>query len=200
MMNGTSDTARSRRPRPVLITFFAAALLVFSAAACTGEEGGNAENTSVDDAAAALQDSVAARTAQGSVLQAAMDDPDLSLFVTALDSAGLASTLQGAGPFTVFAPTNAAFDALPDGTLDALLTLESRDRLRNILSYHVVDGKHLAADMPDMTATTLEGSELEISASGGDVTAGDATVTEADQEAGNGVLQVIDGVLMPPDQ
>lgn len=117
---------------------------------------------------------------------------------TALQAAGLVDTLKGAGPFTVFAPTNAAFAKLPPGTLDNLLKPENRAQLTAILTYHVVPGRVLAADaVQHDTATTVNGATADIVVSGGRVTIDGATITATDIKAGNGVVHVIDTVMLP---
>lgn len=132
------------------------------------------------------------------IVDIASADEQFSTLVTALQAAGLVETLQGEGPFTVFAPTNEAFDKLPEGTLDSLLA--DTDALTQVLLYHVVDGKVLAADVAGMdSATTLQGSAAPITVDGDTVMIGDATVTATDIEASNGVIHVIDTVLLPPD-
>lgn len=120
--------------------------------------------------------------------------------LTAAEAAGLTATLKGDGPFTVFAPTDSAFAALPDGTLDTLLKPENRDQLAGILSYHVVPGKVMAADLTEgMKAKTVQGGEVTISLTGGAKVNG-ANITTADVAASNGVIHVIDQVILPPAQ
>ena len=115
----------------------------------------------------------------------------------ALGAAGLVDTLKGDGPFTVFAPTDDAFAALPEGTVETLLKPENKDQLTAILTYHVVAGKVMSTDLSDgMMAATVEGSEIKVDLSGG-VKINDATVTAADIEASNGVIHVIGKVIMP---
>lgn len=115
--------------------------------------------------------------------------------VAAVTAAGLVDTLKGAGPFTVFAPTDEAFAKLPAGTVDALL--KDIPKLKKILTYHVVSGKVMAADAAKLkSAKTVEGSEIKIDASNG-VKINDSTVTTADIAADNGVIHVIDAVLLP---
>jgi len=119
--------------------------------------------------------------------------------VAAVQAADLVTTLKGAGPFTVFAPTDAAFAKLPAGTLDTLLAPANKAKLQAVLSYHVVAGKVLAADVVKLTkATTLLGSDVTVSVTGSTVKINDATVTTADVLASNGVIHVIDTVLIPP--
>jgi uncharacterized surface protein with fasciclin (FAS1) repeats len=117
---------------------------------------------------------------------------------TALTAAGLVDTLKGTGPFTVFAPTDAAFAKLPEGTLADLLKPENKEKLKAILTYHVVAGKDMAKDITGLTSVkTVNGKELAIKVVDGKVMIGDATVTTADIEASNGVIHVIDTVLLP---
>ncbi len=118
--------------------------------------------------------------------------------VAAVEAAGLVDTLKGEGPFTVFAPTDEAFAALPEGTVESLLMPENRDQLIAILTYHVVPGKVMSGDIAGkaMSAATVQGDELMIDAMNGVMING-ATVTQADIEATNGVIHVIDTVLIP---
>lgn len=116
----------------------------------------------------------------------------------ALKAAGLVDTLKGPGPFTVFAPTDAAFAKLPAGTVDDLLKPENKQKLVSILTYHVVPGKVMAAQASKMdSAKTVNGESLTIKAMGGSVMIDNATVTKADIACSNGVIHVIDTVLMP---
>ncbi len=118
--------------------------------------------------------------------------------VAAVDAAGLVDTLKGEGPFTVFAPTDEAFAALPEGTVEDLLKPENKDQLIAILTYHVVPGKVMAADVmgSETTASSVQGGDLMIDGTDG-VTVNGATVTQADIEASNGVIHVIDQVILP---
>jgi uncharacterized surface protein with fasciclin (FAS1) repeats len=117
---------------------------------------------------------------------------------TALQAAGLVETLKGPGPYTVFAPTDAAFAALPAGTVESLLKPENRDQLVSILTYHVVPGRVTANEVATMdTAASVQGGNLRIRVDGGSVAINDARVIAADVMAGNGVIHVIDKVLMP---
>ena len=116
----------------------------------------------------------------------------------ALQAAGLVDTLKGAGPFTVFAPTDEAFAKLPAGTLDDLLKPENKEKLKDILTYHVVPGKVMAAQAMKLnSAKTVNGKDLTIKTEGGKVKINNATVTKADIHASNGVIHVIDTVLLP---
>jgi uncharacterized surface protein with fasciclin (FAS1) repeats len=118
--------------------------------------------------------------------------------VAAVQAADLVETLKGDGPFTVFAPTNEAFAALPEGTLDDLLKPENKDQLAAILTYHVVPGKVMAADLAgkELEADTASGVKLPIDATDG-VVAGGANVVKADIETSNGVIHVVDKVMLP---
>ena len=119
--------------------------------------------------------------------------------VAAVQAAGLEQTLRGDGPFTVFAPTDAAFAALPEGTVESLLKPENKDQLVAILTYHVLSGKTKSKDLAGKTldAATVNGAELAIDATDG-VKVGDANVVKADIWTSNGVIHVIDSVLLPP--
>ncbi|MDD9726784.1 fasciclin domain-containing protein [Roseovarius sp. SK2] len=131
------------------------------------------------------------------IVDTATEAGDFSTLLAAAEAAGLVETLKGDGPFTVFAPTDEAFAALPEGTVDTLLMPENKDQLTSILTYHVVPGKVMSGDLSDgMTAETVQGSEVTIGTEGG-VTVNDANVVTADIEASNGVIHVIDGVIMP---
>ncbi|MEM9320784.1 MAG: fasciclin domain-containing protein [Pseudomonadota bacterium] len=122
---------------------------------------------------------------------------DFSTLLAAADAAGLVDTLKGDGPLTVFAPTDEAFAALPEGTVESLLLPENRDQLVAILTYHVVPGAVMSTDLSDdMTATTVQGGDIMIDLDDG-VMVNDATVIAADIEATNGVIHVIDSVILP---
>ena len=141
-------------------------------------------------------------TAQSSdIVSIAVGNDNFSTLVTALQTAGLVETLQGDGPFTVFAPTNEAFAALPEGTLESLLMEENRDQLIKILTYHVVPGKVMSGDLSDgMMAETVEGTSVEISIGDYGVSVDGASVVTADIEASNGVIHVIDSVIIPEEE
>ena len=122
---------------------------------------------------------------------------DFKTLVTAIEAAGLVETLQGEGPFTVFAPTDEAFAKLPDGALEDLLKPANKAQLAGILACHVVPGKIMAADMKTMKATNVSGQDLHIEVADGVVTVDGAKVIKADIVAGNGVIHVIDTVIIP---
>ena len=129
------------------------------------------------------------------IVDTAANAGSFSTLVAAVKAAGLVDTLKGAGPFTVFAPTDEAFAKLPAGTVDALL--KDIPQLKKILTYHVVSGKVLAADVVKLkSAKTVEGTEVKIDASNG-VKLNDSTVTTPDVAADNGVIHIIDTVLIP---
>ena len=129
------------------------------------------------------------------IVDTAVKAGSFTTLVAAVQAAGLVDTLKGPGPFTVFAPTDEAFAKLPAGTVDALL--KDIPKLTKILTYHVVSGKVMAADVVKLTsATTVEGSTVKIDASNG-VKINDSTVTTADVAADNGVIHIIDTVLLP---
>ena len=131
------------------------------------------------------------------IVEIASGNPDFSTLVTAVKAAGLVDTLSGSGPFTVFAPTNEAFNKLPAGTLDSLL--KDPAKLKAILTYHVVSADVKAADVVKLTkATTVEGKDVAIKVDGSTVKVNDATVTKTDIAASNGTIHVIDTVLLPP--
>lgn len=133
------------------------------------------------------------------IVSLAVGNEDLSTLVAAVKAAGLVETLQGTGPFTVFAPTNAAFAALPEGTVENLLKPENKDQLVAVLTYHVVAGKVMSTDLKNgQKAATVQGSEIKVKVSKKGVMINDANVVAADVAASNGVVHVIDKVILPP--
>ncbi|AGI72965.1 MAG: putative surface protein with fasciclin (FAS1) repeats [Limisphaerales bacterium] len=131
------------------------------------------------------------------IVDTAVSAGNFTTLVAAVKAADLVETLKGAGPFTVFAPTDAAFEALPAGTIDDLLKPENKAKLASILTYHVVAGKVMSTDLSDgMTPDTVNGETITIKTEGG-VTINGTTVSTADIEADNGVIHVVDAVLMP---
>ncbi len=132
------------------------------------------------------------------VVDIAVGSADHTTLVAAVKAAGLVETLSGAGPFTVFAPTNAAFDKLPKGTVENLLKPEKKADLTSILTYHVVAGNFKAADLKDgQMVKTVNGKELKVTIKDGKVMIDGAVVTAADLSAGNGTVHVIDAVVLP---
>jgi transforming growth factor-beta-induced protein len=136
--------------------------------------------------------------AKRDIVDTAVSAGSFKTLTAAIQAAGLTDTLKGKGPFTVFAPTDEAFAKLPAGTVDNLLKPENKRKLAAILTYHVVSGRVTAAQVSKMTeANTLNGKELAIRMDMGHVMINDATVTKADIECSNGVIHVIDTVLIP---
>ena len=155
---------------------------------------------------AALLSTVAAQTAPGTIVDVAAANSTFSTLVTAVKAADLVGTLSGKGPFTVFAPTNEAFAKLPAGTVESLVKPENKATLVNILTYHVVSGAVMAADVVKLdgkAVKTVQGGEVTVGVKDSKVTLRDANkgvanVTATDVKASNGVIHVIDAVLMPP--
>jgi uncharacterized surface protein with fasciclin (FAS1) repeats len=137
------------------------------------------------------------------IIQNAVNSKDHTTLVAAVKAAGLVDTLEGKGPFTVFAPTNAAFGKLPEGTVETLVKPENKATLTKILTYHVVAGRLEASDLTDgKSLKTVEGEELKVKNEGGkisiiDAKGGSSSVTIADVNQSNGVIHVVDTVLMP---
>jgi uncharacterized surface protein with fasciclin (FAS1) repeats len=137
------------------------------------------------------------------IVELASGNQSLSTLVTAVKAANLVETLQGDGPFTVFAPTNDAFNKLPAGTLDTLLKPENVEQLKSILTYHVIAGEVKSSDLKDgQVVSTVQGATLTVNITDGKVTLTDAkgnksTVVTADVDASNGVVHIIDAVVLP---
>ncbi len=167
-----------------------AMVAVISLSAC-GSDSSDAVDTTVAEAEAP------AEAVAGDIVAIASGTEGFSTLVAAVTAAGLVETLQGAGPFTVFAPNDAAFAALPAGLLDKLLLPENLAVLTSILTYHVVSGKIMSTDVMAGDAPSVEGSTIVLGTTDG-VQVNDATVIAADVEASNGVIHVIDKVLVPP--
>jgi len=175
------------------------ALAVLTLAAC-----GSSSTTAASSAPAAATSSAASSpaasspAATGTIVDVAAANADFTTLVAAVKAAGLAETLSGPGPFTVFAPTNEAFAALPAGLLDKLLKPENKAVLAKILTYHVLASKVMAADVKDGKVATVEGGTITIDTMSG-VKVNDAKVVTTDIAASNGVIHVIDKVLVPAD-
>jgi uncharacterized surface protein with fasciclin (FAS1) repeats len=167
--------------RGVIVAFAMAAALTLSACSSSTKEAAVEETTKV-----------------GTIVDVAVATDGFATLVAALKAADLVETLSGEGPFTVFAPTDAAFAALPAGVLDALLLPENKATLVKILTYHVVSGMVMAADVKDGDVPTVEGQTVKLSTMGG-VTVNGANVVIADVMASNGVIHAIDAVILPPD-
>lgn len=175
-------------------------------AACSSDDGTAATEPTVAAATdatspmASEEPTMAASEAAavGTIVDVAASTDGFGTLVAAVQAAGLAETLSGEGPFTVFAPTDDAFAALPDGVLDALLLPENKDTLAKILTYHVVPGQVMAADVMDGDVATVEGQTVALSTADG-VTVNGAKVVQADIVTDNGVIHVIDAVILPAD-
>ena len=189
------------------------AFLVVGAIATSCQKKAEESTTMTDSATVAMDSTAMDSTAvvdAPNIVGVASGNADFSTLVSAVKAAGLVETLSGAGPFTVFAPTNAAFDKLPAGTVDGLLKPESLDKLKSVLTYHVVAGKFDAAAVTDAinknngkyTVTTVQGGKIDLSLKDGkvmltDANGGMSTVVMADVPASNGVIHAIDTVVMP---
>ena len=173
--------------KKTIIAIAAASVLLLSAC---GSDG------STSDTTVAAADETEMVTDVGTIVEVAQGNPDFSTLVAAITAAGLGDALSGEGPFTVFAPTNAAFEALPEGLLEKLLLPENKEVLTKILTYHVVPSKVMAADVAAGDVATLEGSTFAITTEGG-VKVNASNVTATDVAASNGVIHVIDAVLVP---
>ena len=161
-----------------------------SFAACGSDDEASTEET-------VTEETVTEAAAAGDIVAVASSTEGFSTLVAALSAAGLVETLQGAGPFTVFAPSDDAFAALPAGLLEKLLLPENVAVLTSILIYHVVSGTVMSADIMAGDVPTVEGSTVALDTASG-VTVNGATVTTADVAASNGVIHVIDAVMVPP--
>jgi len=148
-------------------------------------------------ATCALCTGLASAVSAKTVVEIAIGSPDHTTLVAAVQAAGLVETLSGTGPFTVFAPTNAAFAKLPAGTLDSLLKPENKAKLVGILTYHVVPAKVMAADVKTGEAPTVNGKKLALQADKNGVKVNGAKVVAADILGSNGVVHVVDTVILP---
>ena len=190
-----------------LTAFVAVTMIGLSLTACNSNKTaeGNADSMAMDSTA--MQDSMmeegvmvggAMMIPSKNIVENAMGSADHTTLVAAVKAAGLVETLSGAGPFTVFAPTNDAFSALPAGTVDNLLKPEMKADLTGVLTYHVISGLVKSSDLTDgMELTTVQGGKLKVSVKDGIVMVGGAKVTVADIISSNGVTHVIDAVLLP---
>ena len=145
-----------------------------------------------------LAASMMAAASQKDIVDTAVDAGSFNTLAAALEAGGLVETLKGAGPYTVFAPTDEAFAKLPEGTVENLLKPENKDQLVAVLTYHVVAGKVMAADVVKLdSAKTVQGGSVTVVVSDGAVKVNDANVVKTDIVTSNGVIHVIDTVLMP---
>lgn len=136
---------------------------------------------------------------RGTIVDVAVANGSFNTLVVAVKAAGLVDTLASKGPFTVFAPTDAAFAALPKGTLEMLLKPENKDKLTRVLTYHVVSGKVTSNQIKPGSLKTVEGSSMNLKVSRGKVMVNNANVIAANVAASNGVIHAIDKVILPPD-
>ena len=170
------------------------ALLAGLIAACGGAADG-ADSTTATTVAPAT--TTTAMQEEADIVDVATEAGNFSTLLTAVEAAGLVETLQGDGPYTVFAPTDEAFAALPEGTLDGLLA--DTEALSQVLLYHVVQGEVMASDVVELeSATTVQGEDISITVDGDSVKVNEATVVSTDIVASNGVIHVIDQVILPP--
>jgi uncharacterized surface protein with fasciclin (FAS1) repeats len=187
---------RTRSIPRLAATLAAATALTVGAAACSSDDSDSTADTTTSTTEAPAEE-------MGTIVDVASGNPDFSTLVTAVTAADLAETLSAEGPYTVFAPTNAAFEALPSGTLEELTMPENKDTLTAILTYHVVAGEVLSGDLTDgQEVETVQGETLTVGVTDDGVTLTDASgntvnVVTADVEASNGVIHAIDGVLLP---
>jgi uncharacterized surface protein with fasciclin (FAS1) repeats len=195
-----AGTTRQRSRVVVLLGVVAIGSLL--AAACSSDDDSSTADTT--STTRAETSTTAAATSDQTIVEIAAGNPDFTTLVSAVQAAGLAETLSGEGPFTVFAPTNEAFAKIPAATLASLLEPANQATLQKILTYHVVAGEVLAADVKPGPVTTVEGSTFTVEVDGSDVILVDgqgnrSMVTTTDIQGSNGVIHVIDGVLLPPD-
>ncbi|MCC2545103.1 fasciclin domain-containing protein [Hymenobacter sp. BT175] len=201
--------------RTAALAFSTTCLLAAGLSSCGSDRGSEtqtaAEIKAVQDSAAMPIDSArmakpdgvmvdgVAMTGDKTIVANASNAPSVSTLVAAVKQAGLVETLSGEGPYTVFGPTNAAFDQLPKGAVAGLMKPESKDKLKGVLTYHVIPGRLLAADLRDgQELTTVQGEKLKVSVKDGKVMVNNATVQIPDVISSNGVTHVIDQVLLPP--
>ena len=185
------------RTRTPLIAVAVAASLIL--AAC-GDDGATPETTVAPETTEAAAETTAAPAEAGDIVAVAVEAGSFTTLATALGAAGLVETLQGEGPFTVFAPTDAAFAALPEGLLDALLLPENAEVLTDILLFHVIVGSEVTSDL--VAAGDVEmasGDTATIVVDGANISIAGAPITAVDVDASDGLIHVIDAVMVPAD-
>lgn len=180
----------------------AAALMILPVAVACGAQSTDvatdpAADTTTEAPATEMPTTDSAATGE-TIVDVAAANGSFTTLVAAVKAAGLAETLSSEGPYTVFAPTDDAFAALPAGTLDKLLLPENKEVLAQILSYHVVSGEVPSSDVKTGMVATVEGSDLDVVANESGVTVNGAKVVQPDVVASNGVIHVVDSVLLPP--
>ena len=196
--------------KKIFLSMAVIAMVAFTS--CKDNEKKEAEETMTEEEMAMDAETTNEDTmpAEESIATIAMGNENFTTLVTAIKAADLGETLNGAGPYTVFAPTNAAFDKLPSGTVDGLVKPENKEKLSGLLKYHVVSGEYMASDIVkaindnngSFVIKTVQGGELTASLDGDDVIITDASgnkakVVMADVDASNGVIHAIDAVVMP---
>jgi uncharacterized surface protein with fasciclin (FAS1) repeats len=173
--------------------FVATAALALVVSACSSDDDGNSSGGTTPDTTEQATETTSAET----IVDVAAANPDFSTLVEAVEEAGLAETLSGDGPFTVFAPTNDAFAKIPADQLSAILA--DRDQLTAILTYHVLPTEVMAGDLqPEQSVATVQGENVDIKVTDGAATINGCNIVDTDIEASNGVIHVIDCVLTPP--
>jgi uncharacterized surface protein with fasciclin (FAS1) repeats len=195
----TGNLSKKNPMKKITLVLSAMSTLVLASCSQTGKPEPAAAETHLEEAAAASagQSAVTDNESQKNVVQTAVSSPDHTTLVTAVKTAGLVDVLSNAGPFTVFAPTNAAFDKLPEGTVEELLKAEKRDALRNILQYHVYVGSLNAESFEDgQSLGQVNGGRVTMGVKDGKVTVNGANIIASIPTA-NGVVHVIDQVLLP---
>lgn len=188
---------RTTRARVAFIGLAAASAMTL--AACSSESSSSSSASTSPSMSASASPGMTNPASTTDIVGVASANPSTTTLVTALEAAGLVEALQAPGPFTVFAPTNDAFAALPAGVLDKLVQPQNKAALTQILTYHVVNGEVMAADVTNGPVPTLEGQSITLSTANGGVTINNtAKVTTPDVDASNGVIHLIDTVLLPP--
>ena len=175
-----------------------AGLVVLSACGSDGNDEGSADESTTTEAVAETTEADDMADEPGTIVDVAVANGSFETLVTAVTAADLVDTLSSEGPYTVFAPTDDAFAALPEGLVDCLLLEENVDALSAILTYHVVSGEVLSTDLTDGPVATVQTEDITVDFSDGVVLNDTATVVIADVPASNGVIHAIDGVLVPP--
>ena len=183
--------------RKSLIAGIAVAALALSGCAADVEETVDEVEEIVVEEVEEVEETEAVEEGPGTIVDVAVGAGDFTTLVAAVQAAGLVDTLSGEGPFTVFAPTDAAFAALPEGLLDALLLEENLETLQTILTYHVVSGAVFSTDVTTGDVASVEGSTIAVEVTDAGVTVNGANVVAVDIEASNGVIHVIDQVILP---
>ncbi len=180
------------------MTAVAVAATVMAGGLVSADECPIAKQQRLAREAAAGHVQTVAYNAEADIVDTAVAAGDFTTLVAAVKAAGLVETLKSEGPFTVFAPTDAAFAKLPEGTVETLLKPENKEKLVGILTYHVVPGKVMAADVVKLSeAKTVQGKAAKITVDGGTVKVDNATVVKTDIPCSNGVIHVIDAVILP---